>query len=86
MSGGELDYVYAHLEPVISRISTYYNNQYCPMHGATPNQKMWDLSRRFLARMVLMQQALHDIEWVMSDDYAHGDEINAMMAVLDEIV
>jgi hypothetical protein len=86
MSGGELGYAYQCLGEPIQQIAKYYNDRYCPLHGAIPNEKMWQLSQRFLARLVLVKKALYDIEWVMSGDYADGDEIESMMAVLDELI
>jgi hypothetical protein len=66
MSGGSWDYVFSRFDGVANRLA-----------------KESDPLRRLLGRRVeLISKALHDIEWVDSDDYGSGDDVAAIKAVL----
>lgn len=66
MSGGSWDYAFSVFDGVANSLS----NDSDPL-------------RRLLGRRVeLIAKALHDIEWVDSDDYGSGDDVAAIKAVL----
>ena len=71
MSGGSLDYVYRQVEEAA--------------HGVT-SLAQTPLHRAFAAHLELVARALHDLEWVMSCDYAPGGEIEAIRAVVTPAV
>jgi hypothetical protein len=66
MSGGSWDYFYSQLRDVGKRLSV------------SP-----EANRRALGSLLLRcSDALHDIEWVDSSDYGHGDDAKAIAAAL----
>ncbi|NIR76759.1 MAG: hypothetical protein GWN53_17160 [Gammaproteobacteria bacterium] len=67
MSGGSLNYVYQDVERVADTIQR---------RADTP------LQRAFAQHLNRVATALHDLEWVWSCDYAPGDEVEAILAVL----
>lgn len=67
MSGGSLDHVYARVNDASLEISSRSNK---PIH------------RAFAAHLWKVAEALHDIEWVMSGDYAEGRDHEAIKAVI----
>jgi hypothetical protein len=68
MSGGSLDYAYAHVSDAASAIRTRRANS--PLHMA------------FAAHLDLVAQALRDLEWVLSGDTVAGGEVGAIRAVV----
>lgn len=69
MSGGDLDYIYGRVEEAAFQIIRKATN---------PHQKA------FGRHLLLVSQALHDIEWVFSGDYEEGDDLVAIQKVLPE--
>ena len=68
MSGGSLDYLYSKLEHSLTDI---------PDNGNP-------LRKAFKKHLLLVSKALHDIEWVDSEDYKSGDEEAAIKACLPD--
>lgn len=83
MSGGSLDYIYQRLNTVIEEIQSYYNDKYCPIHGSSPYEAKYELTRKLKEHLMLVSEALHAIEWVMSDDKAHEEEMPSIKKLLD---
>lgn len=69
MSGGSLNYAYSRVDEVANEVR---------MRAET------NLHRAFAAHLRKVATALHDLEWVLSDDYAPGDEIEAIKAVVTQ--
>lgn len=70
MSGGSWDYLCFKVEEAASRLQN------------TPDTKKGWFERRILGDLLeLVSEALHDIEWVDSCDYAEGDEAKAISRV-----
>lgn len=70
MSGGSWEYVYYKFEDVGARL-----------------QGSHDPHRQALGDLILrISVAMHDIEWVDSNDYGKGDEIDAIKKALGEDV
>lgn len=67
MSGGSLNYVYHQVEDAAHSVS---------IRAKTP------LHRAFAAHLMKVSKALHDIEWLFSDDYSPGQEVDAIRAVV----
>ena len=67
MSGGSLDYVYSRVEMAADEIRSN-----CP----------GSLHQAFADHLAKVSKALHDIEWVLSDDYGAGDDEKAIREVL----
>ena len=67
MSGGSLDYLYSRVEDAADRIERTHDD---PLHKA------------FAEHLRKVAKALHDVEWVMSGDYALDDDDEAIRAVL----
>jgi hypothetical protein len=67
MSGGSLDYAYIRVEDTARDVC---------IRAKTP------LQRAFGAHLLKVAKALHDLEWVMSDDYGPGDEVEAIRACI----
>lgn len=63
MSGGSWDYFYGKIRDAGERL--IYKSE-CPARVA------------FGKHLLLVSEAMHDIEWVDSSDYAHGDELEAI--------
>lgn len=68
MSGGSLDYMYSRVQDAADTIRA--RNPDSPLHQA------------FADHLDLVWRALHDCEWVMSCDYAEGEDEEAIRAVL----
>lgn len=68
MSGGSLDYVYSRVSEAAVTIRGW--------QGSTP------LHLAFANHLDLVATALHDLEWVFSDDKKEGDEIPALRALI----
>jgi len=68
MSGGSWDYIYFKIQEAADRLS----------HDETP------LRRAFGQHMSLVAQAMHDIEWVDSNDKGKGADIKSMKKVLGD--
>ena len=68
MSGGSWDYVYLKVEDAADKLC----RQDCALRRALGEH------------LKLVAGALHDIEWVDSSDYGHGDEIKAIKAVFGD--
>lgn len=66
MSGGSWDYAYDGLDEVAARLS-----------GSESAER-----RALGVILARVAKALHDIEWVDSDDYAPGDELAAIREAL----
>lgn len=64
MSGGSYDYLYYKMSDA-GRILSQYNQP--------------DYRRAFGALMIKCADAMHDIEWVDSDDKSEGDDKDAIM-------
>lgn len=84
MSGGALGYFYNRIDEPFHEMKKYYYDQYCPLHGHTPDPVIFEIMQRFFKKIHLLQHALHDIEWVMSGDYGCGGEIKAIKEFLEE--
>lgn len=69
MSGGSLNYVYCQVESAAYEVG---------------QRAQTTLQRAFATHLRLVAKALHDLEWVFSDDYGPGDEEEAIRAVLNE--
>ena len=68
MSGGSWNYSYQRLDDIVYKMA----GSLCP-------------HRRALAkRLELVKEALHDIEWVDSNDYGPRDELPAIEAALGD--
>ena len=67
MSGGSLEYAYSRVEDVAEMIA---GRAELPEH------------RAFAVHLHKVAKALHDLEWVWSCDYARGDELEAIRAVV----
>lgn len=70
MSGGSLDYAFQRVEEVASNISSRATK---PLH------------RAFSAHLLLVAEALHDLEWVWSSDMSNGDEDESIRRVVDRV-
>ena len=68
MSGGSLNYVYSSVEEA----------------GYTLSKSLDPLHRAFGNHLLIVATALHDIDWVLSGDYANGDEEESIKAVLGD--
>ena len=66
MSGGSWNYFYGQLEDVASRLQCEHD----------------PIRKAFGYHLQKCAKALHDIEWVDSSDYGHGDEVMAIKAAL----
>ena len=69
MSGGRLNYAYEKIERAAEDLK---------FQARTP------LQRAMITHLGLISKALHDIEWVLSDDWGEGDDEAAIKAVLGE--
>ena len=69
MSGGSLNYVYSSVDSAARDVKFRAE---APLHHA------------FATHLLKVAKALHDLEWVWSDDYDPGDEVEAIRAVLGE--
>lgn len=67
MSGGSLNYVFGTINDAAYNIEQHSTN-------------VWHTA--FAAHLRLVATALHDLEWVWSGDYAPGDEMAAIQAVV----
>jgi hypothetical protein len=67
MSGGALNYAYHHIDDITADI----------VKQATRFEH-----RALATHLIKVAKALHDLEWVLSGDYAEGDEIPAINEVL----
>jgi len=67
MSGGSLDYAQYKVDDIAEAVAR---------RAETP------LHRAFAAHLLLVGQALHDLEWVWSGDKSCGDEVAAIQAVI----
>lgn len=67
MSGGSLDYAYTKVNDIADTLT---RKACSPLH------------RAFIKHLLLVSDALHDLEWVLSDDYAPGDEVAAIEKVV----
>lgn len=67
MSGGSLDYAYQKVDMIADAIIKETKN---PLHVALAKH------------LKKVSTALHDLEWVLDDDYGSGDEDKAIRAVL----
>ena len=67
MSGGSLDYIYTRVEDTALAIRSRCSS---PIHQA------------FAIHLAKIAKALHDIEWVLSNDMGEGDDIQAIQAVI----
>ena len=67
MSGGSLNYAYSRVEDIAHEVR---------MRAET------NLHRSFASHLMKVAKALHDIEWVLSCDYAPCDEVDAIRAVV----
>lgn len=65
MSGGSWDYFYQKVEEVGKNLDLFNS----------------PLRRKLGKHLLLIAQALHDIEWVDSGDYKHGDEREAIKRI-----
>lgn len=66
MSGGSYDYAFHRVNDMAHQLA------------ASP-----DVTRRaFAAHLLLVAEAMHDVEWVDSCDYAPGDEYDSIQAVI----
>lgn len=68
MSGGSLDYVYQKVMDAADEIDV--------------RKDITVLQKQFATHLRLVAIALHDLEWVYSDDYSPGDEVPAITRVL----
>ena len=66
MSGGSYDYAYQNVEQMAFDLK----KQKCPLRN------------KFGLHLIKVAKAMHDIEWVDSDDYATGAEIKSIMEVV----
>lgn len=69
MSGGALNYVYSRVSDAAFDVSA---KSQTPLH------------RAFAAHLLRVSHALHDLEWVLSDDSAPGSEVAAIEACLGQ--
>jgi hypothetical protein len=69
MSGGALDYAYGRVRDTAYELIRQSTNSHQKALGR---------------HLLLIAEALHDVEWVLSGDYAEGDEIDAIQKVLPE--
>jgi len=67
MSGGSLNYAYSRVEDTANEVA---------MRAET------NLHKAFAVHLRKVAKALHDLEWVLSSDYARGDEIESIRAVV----
>lgn len=67
MSGGALGYLFRKVEDAASEI-----------RAAGGRESM----RRFADHLILVANALHDVEWELSNDYGEGDADNAIRAAI----
>jgi hypothetical protein len=67
VSGGSLDYAYGKLNDAISMMAARAKT---PLHKA------------FLKHLVLVSEALHDVEWVYSGDYSEDQAEESIKKVL----
>lgn len=67
MSGGSLDYAYMRVDEIADEVK---------------KDAKTSLQRAFAVHLKLVAKALHDLEWVWSNDYGPGDEIEAIKAVV----
>jgi hypothetical protein len=66
MSGGTMDYLFQRVSEEAARLLVSRNST----------------RRAFGRHLLLVADALHDIEWVDSGDYSDGGEIEAIMKVI----
>lgn len=69
MSGGHFEYLYYKVEDAGRDLM---------------RQNKTELQRAFGEHLLLVAQALHDSEWVLSGDYGDGDDEEAIKAVLGD--
>lgn len=69
MSGGSLNYAYSRVEDIANEVTM----------RATCN-----LHRAFATHLRKVATALHDLEWVLSDGYGPGDEVESIRAVVTQ--
>jgi hypothetical protein len=67
MSGGSLDYAHQRLDDIIAAVER---------RAKTP------LHRAFAKHLDKVSKALHDLEWIYSDNYGDGDEVAAIKACI----
>jgi hypothetical protein len=72
MSGGRLDYLYHKVEEAAEQIVSY---------GLDQKKPLW---QAFGKHVKLVAAALHDCEWVMSNDYGRDDADKAIEDALGE--
>lgn len=75
MSGGSMDYVYSRVLEASLRLKQC--NTGPSIHPDAATLREW-----MVQHLDLVAAALHDIEWVDSDDYSPGDEVSALKAVV----
>ena len=68
MSGWSWDYIYTKIQWTANDL----------LHSKDP------LRRALGEKLLPFADALHDIEWVDSSDYAHGDEVDAIKVALGD--
>jgi hypothetical protein len=86
MSGGSLSYCYGHINDAISIIRDHYYLRYCPLHGSDPDEYKFQLSLKLIDHLKKVSTVLHDIEWVMSGDYANEAEFCAIKEMLNDLI
>lgn len=69
MSGGSYDYAYCKVEDFASKLSA---------KGQSP------LRRAFAKHLLLVAEAMHDIEWVDSGDFSPGSDVEPIQKCLRE--
>lgn len=67
MSGGSYDYIYHRIEEAAAQIGP---------------RRVSYLREWFAKHLLLVAEAMHDVEWVDSGDYLPGDEDAAIRAVM----
>lgn len=74
MSGGSYDYAYGRVNDFATRLRE--------LTASMPAGEAKRLRRAFADHLVLVAEAMHDIEWVDSGDYGCGDEVEPLKKVL----
>ena len=67
MSGGSLNYAYSRVEDIAQDVL---------------RRSETNLHRAFAKHLFDVAQALHDLEWVLSGDYAYGEESESIRKVV----
>ena len=81
MSGGSYDYAYSRLGYTAADVRVRAEDG---LRCGTLTPELHGLRIRFVALLERCADALHDIEWVDSDDYGPGDEVAALRRALGE--